>query len=103
MSVIKVTKDNFDTVKASEKPVLLDFYADWCGPCRMVSPLVDEIAEERDDVVVGKINVDDEPELASAFGVFSIPTLVVMKGGEVKVNEAGARPKAQILALIDRA
>lgn len=102
MSVVKVTKDNFDQIKASEKPVLLDFYADWCGPCRMVSPLVDEIAEERDDVVVGKINVDDEPELASAFGVFSIPTLVVMKGGEVKANEAGARPKAQILALLDR-
>ena len=102
MSVIKINKGNFDEIKASDKPVLIDFYADWCGPCRMVSPLIDEIAQERDDIVVGKINVDDEPELASEFGVFSIPTLVVIKNGEVKVNEAGARPKAQILALLDR-
>lgn len=101
MSVIKVTKDNFESVKQSEKKVLLDFYADWCGPCRMVSPIVDEIAEERDDVVVGKINVDDDPELASAFGVFSIPTLVVLKDGEVANQASGARPKAQILALLE--
>lgn len=101
MSVIKVTKDNFESVKQSEKKVLLDFYADWCGPCRMVSPIVDEIAEERDDVVVGKINVDDDPELASAFGVFSIPTLVVLKNGEVANQASGARPKAQILALLE--
>ena len=101
MSVIKVTKDNFESVKQSEKKVLLDFYADWCGPCRMVSPIVDEIAEERDDVVVGKINVDDDPELASAFGVFSIPTLVVFKDGEVANQASGARPKAQILALLE--
>ena len=101
MSVIKVTKENFESVKNGEKKVLLDFYADWCGPCRMVSPLVDQIAEEREDIVVGKINVDDDPELASAFGVFSIPTLVVLKNGEVLNQASGARPKAQILALLE--
>ena len=100
MSVLKVTKENFDEVKSSEKPVLLDFYADWCGPCRIVSPVVDEIAEECDDIVVGKINVDDDPELAQAFGVMSIPTLVVLKNGEVTNKASGARPKAQILALL---
>ena len=101
MSVIKVTKENFESVKNGEKKVLLDFYADWCGPCRLVSPLVDQIAEEREDIVVGKINVDDDPELASAFGVFSIPTLVVLKNGEVLNQASGARPKAQILALLE--
>ena len=101
MSVIKVTKENFESVKSGEKKVLLDFYADWCGPCRMVSPLVDQIAEEREDIVVGKINVDDDPDLASAFGVFSIPTLVVLKNGEVLNQASGARPKAQILALLE--
>lgn len=100
MSVLKVTKENFEEVKRNEKPVLLDFYADWCGPCRIVSPVVDEIAEERDDIVVGKINVDDDPELAQAFGVMSIPTLVVLKNGEVTNKASGARPKAQILALL---
>ena len=99
MSVIKVTKDNFEEIIGG-KVVLLDFYADWCGPCRMVSPIVDEIANERADVTVGKINVDDEPELAEAFGVVSIPTLVVMKDGKVTNQSAGARPKAQILALL---
>ena len=101
MSVIKVTKENFESVKNGEKKVLLDFYADWCGPCRMVSPIVDEIAEERADITVGKINVDDDPELASMFGVFSIPTLVVLKNGEVKEQASGARPKAQILAMLE--
>lgn len=101
MSVLNVNKENFESVKNSEKPVLLDFYADWCGPCRMVSPIVDEIAEEREDILVGKINVDNEPELAEAFGVFSIPTLVVMKNGEVVAQSAGARPKAQILSMLD--
>ena len=100
MSVINVTKANFDEIKNSEKTVLLDFYADWCGPCRMVSPLVDEIAEERNDVIVGKINVDNEPELAQAFGVSSIPTLVVLKDGKVVNQSAGARPKAQIIAML---
>lgn len=100
MSVISVNKNNFDEITSSDKTVLLDFYADWCGPCRMVSPIVDEIAEERSDIVVGKINVDDEPELAGKFQVSSIPTLVVMRGGVI-VNEAmGAMPKPRILALL---
>ena len=101
MSVLKVTKENFDSVKSSDKKVLLDFYADWCGPCRMMSPIVDEIAQERSDIVVGKINVDEQPELAEAFEVFSIPTLVIMKGGEVLEKTAGARPKGQLLAMLD--
>jgi len=101
MKVIKANKENFESIKNSDKPVLLDFYADWCGPCRMVSPIVDEIAEERDDVVVAKINVDEENELASEFGVFSIPTLVVLKNGKVVNQAAGARPKEAILALLE--
>ena len=101
MAVIQVTKANFEELKNGTKPVLLDFYADWCGPCRMVSPIVDEIAEERDDIAVGKINVDNEPELAQAFGVISIPTLVVLKNGEIANQATGARPKAQILAMLD--
>ena len=101
MSVQKINSQNFEAVKNSEKTVLLDFYADWCGPCRMVSPLVDEIAEERGDVLMGKINVDESPELANTFGVFSIPTLVVMKNGKVVRQEAGARPKAQILDMLN--
>ena len=102
MSVLKIDKNNFEQVKNSGKVVLLDFYADWCGPCRMVSPIVDEIAEERQDIIVGKINVDEQEELASAFGVFSIPTLVVMKNGDVVEQSAGAKPKARILAMLDR-
>lgn len=101
MSVLKVNKDNFNSVKSSDKPVLLDFYADWCGPCRMVSPLVDEIAEENENILVGKINVDDDPELAQSFGVVSIPMLVVMKNGKVVNSSVGARPKEQILAMLD--
>jgi len=100
MAVIEVKKENFESLKQSDKKVLLDFYADWCGPCRMVSPIVDEIAEERQDIVVGKVNVDLEPDLASEFGVFSIPTLVVLDGGQVVNQATGARPKAQILALL---
>ena len=101
MSVLKVNKNNFEEIKNSEKPVLLDFYADWCGPCRMVAPVIDEIAEERDDIVVGKVNVDDEQELAGQFGVFSIPTIVVLKNGKIADQATGARPKNQILAMID--
>lgn len=101
MSVLNITKENFEQVKNSEKTVLLDFFADWCGPCRMVSPIVDEIAEENPQYLVGKINVDAEPELASAFGVSTIPTLVVMKEGKIVNQSAGARPKVQILALLD--
>lgn len=101
MSVVKVNKNNFESVKNQEKPVLLDFYADWCGPCRMVSPIVDEIAEENPQYVVGKINVDNEPELAGEFGVFSIPTLVVLKNGRIASQVSGARPKASILSMLE--
>lgn len=101
MSVIKINKGNFQNeVINSESTVLLDFYADWCGPCRMVSPIVDEIAEERVDIKVGKINVDEESELASKFGIYSIAALVVMKDGKVVNQAVGARPKAQILAML---
>ncbi len=100
MSVLSVNKNNFNEIKNSNKTVLLDFYADWCGPCRMVSPLVDEIAEENPQYVVGKINVDSEPELAQAFGVMSIPMLAVMKDGKVVNQAVGARPKADILAML---
>ena len=100
--MLEITKENFENeVLKSEKTVLLDFYASWCGPCRMVSPIVDEIAEEHPEYFVGKINVDDEPELAERFGVFSIPTLVVMKNGKVVNKSSGARPKDQILALLN--
>ena len=101
MSVIKVTKQNFDEIIKNEKPILLDFYADWCGPCKMLAPIIDEIAEERSDISVVKVNVDDEPELAEEFGVFSIPTLVILKNGELAHQSAGARPKEQILKLLD--
>lgn len=100
MSVLSVTKNNFEEIKNSEKPVLLDFYADWCVPCRMVSPLVDEIAKENPQYLVGKINVDDEPELAQAFAVSSIPMLVVMKDGKIAAQAVGARPKQQILDML---
>ncbi len=101
MSVINITKDNFtNEVINSEKPVLIDFWASWCGPCRMVGPVIDEIASEREDIKVGKINVDDQPELASRFGIMSIPTLVVMKNGEVSNYTMGARPKEDILGLL---
>ena len=100
MSVLKINKDNFDQIKNSDKPVLIDFFADWCGPCRMVAPFIEEIAEENPQIVVGKINVDEEQELAEKFGVFSIPTLIVMKNGEVVNQASGARPKAQILAML---
>ena len=102
MAVIHVNKDNFEQIKNGDKPVLIDFYADWCGPCRMVAPIVEEIAAENDDIVVAKVNVDDQPELASEFGVFSIPTLVVLKDGKVAARSTGARPKAQIQAMLDK-
>ena len=101
MSVTNINKNNFQNeVLNSEKPVLLDFWASWCGPCRMVSPIVDEIAAERGDIKVGKVNVDEQPELAAQFGVMSIPALVVMKGGKVANQMVGARPKSQILAML---
>ena len=101
MSVITINQNNFESeVLHSDKKVLLDFWATWCGPCRMVSPIVDEIAEERGDIKVGKINVDEEPALASRFGIMSIPTLVVMENGKLVNQAVGAMPKAQILALL---
>ena len=101
MSVLTITKENFQNeVLNSDKPVLLDFYADWCGPCRMVGPVVSEIAEERSDIKVGKVNVDKQPELAEKFGVMSIPMLAVVNNGAVVNQAVGARPKAQILALL---
>ena len=101
MSVINVNNGNFqEEVLNSEKPVLVDFWASWCGPCRMVSPIVDEIAAERSDIKVVKINVDEQPELAGRFGIMSIPTLLVIKGGEVVAQSMGAKPKNQILAML---
>ena len=101
MAVITITKENFaQEVMQSEKPVLLDFWASWCGPCRMLSPIVDEVAEERSDVKVGKVNVDEQPELAGEFGVMSIPTLLVFRGGKLVNQAVGARPKAGVLALL---
>ena len=101
MSVITVTKDNFATVTAENSLVLLDFWAVWCGPCKMIAPLLTQIAEERDDVVIGKVDVDSEMELAMQFGVSSIPTLVVMKGGQAVAQAVGYRPKGDIEKLLD--
>ena len=100
---LKITKSNFDAeVIKSEVPVLIDFWAEWCGPCRMMAPVVDEIAAERTDIKVGKIDVDAEPELAAAFRIESIPTLVVMENGAVTAASVGLKQKAQVLALLDK-
>ena len=101
MAAININNSNFyNEVMNSERKVLLDFWAPWCGPCRMVVPLVEEIAKERPDIKVGKINVDENPELAKQFGVFSIPTLVVMENGKIVNQATGARPKKAILAML---
>jgi thioredoxin 1 len=102
MSALTITKDNFEAeVIKSDKPVLLDFWADWCGPCRMVSPVIDEIAGEVTGAKVGKVNVDAQPELAQAFGVMSIPTLAVVKSGKVVGSSVGVQPKERILQMLN--
>ena len=101
MAEITLTKDNFEEqVLRADRPVLVDFWATWCGPCRMLAPIVDEIAEERDDVTVGKVNVDDESELAARYGVSSIPTVILFKDGKVSATSVGYRSKAQLLAAL---
>lgn len=102
MFTVKVNKSNFmEEVVDSDKLVLMDFWADWCGPCRMIGPILEEIAEERSDVKVCKINVSDDPELAAQFKVMSIPALVVLKDGKIVKQSVGARPKSEILELLD--
>ena len=101
MSVIHIDKNSFQQeVINSSKPVLLDFWASWCGPCRMIAPVLDEIAQERSDIKVCKVNVDEQPELARQFGIMSIPTLIVFKDGKIVNQAMGARPKNQILAML---
>ena len=101
MKVLHVNKDNFhNEVLNSEKPVLLDFFASWCGPCRMVGPILDEIAEEREDIKVCKVDIDEQPELASRYRIMSVPPLMVLKNGNIVDQSIGARPKHQILAMV---
>ena len=102
MAVVQISKDNFkELVLESSKPVLLDFWAVWCGPCKMIAPIVEALAEEREDIVVGKVNVDDEMELAASFGVSSIPTVVLVKDGKVAATSVGYRPKADLEKMLD--
>ena len=101
MKAMHINKDNFhQEVLNSEKPVLLDFFASWCGPCRMVGPILDEIAEEREDIKVCKVDIDEQPELASRYRIMSVPTLMVLKNGHIMDQSIGAKPKHQILAMV---
>lgn len=101
MAVITISKDNFETeIMNSDKPVLMDFWASWCGPCKMISPIIDEIAEEESDIKVGKVNVDEQPDLAQEFGVMSIPALIVMKDGKITNQSVGAKSKKAILDML---
>ncbi len=103
MSIIEITKDNFEEkVMQAQEKVLLDFWATWCGPCKMIAPYVEQVAQEREDITVGKIDVDRDPELAIRFGITSIPTLLVMENGQVTGQALGYRPKADILKLLDK-
>ncbi len=103
MAEITITNKNFDQeVLASDKPVLVDFWATWCGPCRMLAPIIEEIAESRSDVKVGKVNVDEEGELAVRFGISSIPTVMVFKNGDIAAQAVGYRPRAEIEALLEK-
>jgi len=102
MSILKINKSNFETeVLKSEKPVLIDFWAGWCGPCRMISPVIDEIASENEQIKVCKVNVDDEPELAHAFGISSIPALIAVKDGKIANQLIGVRPKEDIMQMMN--
>ena len=101
MSIVHITKENFQELSASDKPLLIDFWATWCGPCRMIAPIVEQIATERSDIIVGKIDVDQELELAQQFGIVSIPTLVLMKNGAVAATLVGYRPKADIEKMLN--
>ena len=104
MAVINITEENFEAeVLQSDKPVLLDFWAVWCGPCQIMAPIVDEVAAERGDIKVGKVNVDDEIELASSYKVMSIPMLAVFKNGAIAEGSVGARPKEEVIEMINRA
>ena len=103
MAVLKITKDNFENLKKESKPVLMDFYADWCMPCQMMAPVVEEISNERNDVIAGKVNVDEESELAVMFGVESIPMLVVMRNGKITAQTVGVCTQEQLSEMIDKA
>ena len=101
MSIVHITKDNFQTLATADKPLLIDFWATWCGPCKMIAPFIEEIAAERDDILVGKVDVDQEMDLAMQFGITSIPTLILLKNGKAAATMVGYRPKADIIKMLD--